>query len=72
MMKPIHDRMPVILEPNDWELWLDRGIDESEALKPLLKPFDEKAMKAYEVSTFVNSPVNNTAQCIEPRSNALF
>ena len=72
MMKPIHDRMPVILEPKDWELWLDANIHESEALMPLLKPFDEKAMQAYEVSTFVNSPANNTAQCIEPKRNALF
>ena len=72
IMKPIHDRMPVILESKDWELWLDANIDKSEALMPLLKPFDEKAMQAYEVSTFVNSPANNTEQCITPQRNALF
>ena len=72
IMKPIHDRMPVILEPKDWELWLDANIQESEALTPLLKSFDANAMQAFEVSTFVNSPANNTEQCIEPRRNALF
>lgn len=72
MMKPIHDRMPVILEPKDWQLWLDTDIHESEALTPLLKPFSDEAMQAYEVSTFVNSPANNTAQCIEPRNTGLF
>jgi len=72
MMKQIHDRMPVILDPKDWELWLDADIHESEALIPLLRPFDEKTMQAYEVSTLVNSPANNTEQCIEPRKNALF
>ena len=39
MMKPIHDRMPVILEPKDWELWLDTGIHESEALNAASKAF---------------------------------
>lgn len=72
MMKPIHDRMPVILEPKDWELWLDTNIHESEALMPLLKPLEAKAMQAYEVSTFVNSPANNTEKCIAPKRNALF
>lgn len=72
MMKPLHDRMPVILESKDWQLWLDAEIQESEVLTPLLKPFSEKAMQAYEVSTFVNSPTNNTKQCIEPQKNTLF
>lgn len=71
-MKLIHDRMPVILSPKDWELWLDSSIQESEALTPLLIPSDHLKMDAYEVSTLVNSPANNTQACIEPKKNALF
>lgn len=72
LMLPIHDRMPVILEPQDWELWLAPNVQEYEVIQPLLKPFDPNKMDAYEVSTFVNSPANNSKQCIEPRSNSLF
>ena len=63
-MAPIHDRMPVILEPQVWSLWLDRDVGELEALKPLLVPYDEKKMEAYAVSTLVNSPANDSQACI--------
>ena len=72
IMKPIHDRMPVILEPEDWAIWLDKGIKESEALTPLLQPFSDSSMDAYEVSTFVNTPANNTEKCITPMKSQLF
>jgi len=72
MMKPIHDRMPVILEPEDWDLWLDKEIKESEVLIPLLQPFSSDHMDAYKVSTFVNTPANNSEQCIQPMKNELF
>jgi len=66
VMAPIHDRMPVILEPQVWSLWLDRDVGELEALKPLLVPYDEKKMEAYAVSTLVNSPANDSQACIHP------
>ena len=71
MMKSIHDRMPVILKPEDWALWLDPNVDEAEAVQPLLVPYENELMQFYEVSTYVNSPVNNDAECIKPMRNAL-
>jgi putative SOS response-associated peptidase YedK len=62
-MKPIHDRMPVIIEPKEWKLWLDPDVDEPEAVQPLLVPYDG-AMHTKEVSTYVNSPAHNDSVCI--------
>jgi len=66
LMRPIHDRMPVILEPENWKLWLDTEVQEEEVLQPLLNPYDPEKMDAYEVSTYVNSPVHNDRKAIEP------
>jgi putative SOS response-associated peptidase YedK len=58
--------MPVILEPTGYALWLDPGIEKSEQLQPLLRPYSSEAMVAYPVSTRVNNPSNDTPECIEP------
>ncbi len=63
--------MPVILQPDDWALWLDPDVNEQEAVQPLLVPCESDLMQFYEVSTYVNSPVNNDAECIKPMRNAL-
>ncbi|WP_460923032.1 SOS response-associated peptidase [Pontibacter brevis] len=63
LVKPIHDRMPVILSPEAEELWLDEH-ETQEDLLSLLKPFDAELMKAYAVSTLVNSPMNNVPEVI--------
>ena len=65
---PIHDRMPVILHPEDYEMWLDPDFDEREPLTTLLKPFPAEAMEAYPVSRRVNRPANNDPGVIEPAS----
>jgi putative SOS response-associated peptidase YedK len=62
---PIHNRMPVILHPEDYALWLDPGFDEKEPLTTLLKPYSAEAMEAYPVSRRANSPSNNEPSCIE-------
>jgi len=66
LMRSVHDRMPVILPPRDHDLWLDRGIRQSELFLPLLRPFPSEAMMAHPVSRRVNSPENDDPQCIEP------
>ena len=66
LMKPIHNRMPVILPEKAEDLWLDPKIDNIPTLRSLLRPYPEDEMEAYEVSTFVNSPRNNTPECIAP------
>jgi putative SOS response-associated peptidase YedK len=65
VVAPIHNRMPVILHPEDYALWLDPDFDEKEPLTTLLKPYPSEAMEAYPVSRRVNSPSNNEPSIIE-------
>jgi putative SOS response-associated peptidase YedK len=65
VVAPIHNRMPVILRPEDYDLWLDPDFDEKELLTSLLKPYPAEAMEAYPVSRRVNRPSNNEPSCIE-------
>lgn len=64
-MKPIHDRMPVILPKEAEQMWLDRSVEDKAALKQLLVPFDPNKLAAYEVSSLVNSPKNDSEACIK-------
>jgi putative SOS response-associated peptidase YedK len=66
LMAPIHDRMPVIVHPSDYGLWLDPAVTEPVRLQPLLRPYPAEELDAYPVSTFVNPPANDEARCIEP------
>lgn len=65
-VRPVHERMPVIIEPADYAQWLDPQRQLPEAVLDLLRPYPAAAMMAYPVSTYVNSPAQNNAQCIEP------
>lgn len=65
LMAPIHDRMPVILEPADFGMWLEPGAHPDEALH-LLRPYPAAKMKAYPVSTAVNNPRHDMPECIQP------
>jgi putative SOS response-associated peptidase YedK len=66
LLAPYHDRMPVILRPEDYEAWLDVGARRPELLTPLLRPFPHAEMAAYPVSAVVNSPLNDGPRCVEP------
>jgi putative SOS response-associated peptidase YedK len=66
VLRPIHDRMPVILPPEAWPLWLDPAERERERLQPLLVPYPAAAMMAYPVGLAVNSPRRDDPSCIEP------
>ena len=61
----IHDRMPVILRPEDEKTWLDNSINDVNLLDDLLKPLPEELLEAYEVSNLVNSPKNNSPNLIQ-------
>jgi putative SOS response-associated peptidase YedK len=65
LMKDIHDRMPAILKPDDEKIWLDPSISDLDYLYQFLKPLDENLMDAYEVSSLVNSPKNNSIDLIK-------
>jgi len=66
LLKPVHDRMPVILTKEAESLWLDPAIQDPDKLLPLLKPYPAEEMEAYPVSTKVNSPANEGPACIVP------
>jgi putative SOS response-associated peptidase YedK len=68
LTRPIHDRMPVILNAADYDLWLDPQFQNSGPLRELLCPFDVQAMRADPVDTYVNSPRNDDRQCIQAAS----
>ncbi len=66
LLKPIHDRMPVILTRQAEAIWLDPTIQDPAQLLPLLTPYPAHEMTAYAVSTKLNNPTNDSAECIEP------
>ena len=59
----VHDRMPVILDRDGYDLWLDPGMRDVGAVSDLLKPCDARLMRGYPVSSRVNSVVNDDAAC---------
>ena len=65
LMEPIHNRMPVLVDPLDYGMWLDpeTALDQ---LNHLLRPYDPERMAAYPVSTAVNRPANDSAELIQP------
>jgi len=65
LIEPIHNRMPVILAPDDYDRWLDPAVEQPEMVGPLLRPFGSDPMEAYPVSTHVNSPTRDDPKCIE-------
>jgi len=66
VMEPIHHRMPVILDPKQYNEWLDSTLYGTEQLKALLKPFPPEEMEAYPISPLVNNPRNDSPLCIQP------
>jgi len=62
----VHDRMPVILDPDSYDLWLDPGMQNVAAASELLKPYDARIMRCYPVSTRINSVANDGEGCSEP------
>jgi putative SOS response-associated peptidase YedK len=66
LVKPVHERMPVILAPADFDRWLDPKAAKGPELQGLLRPYPAEAMTAYPVDTRVNSPKHNEAACIAP------
>ena len=66
LLRPIHARMPVIVAPGDFDLWLDPELAMPELLAPLLRPFDPAAMAARAVSRHVNNVRNDDPACLEP------
>ena len=63
---PVHDRMPVILDPDNYDLWLDPGMTDTAAVLEMVRPFDARRMRSYLVSARVNQVQNDDAECSTP------
>jgi putative SOS response-associated peptidase YedK len=66
LLRNVHDRMPVILHPADYERWLDPDNQTGKNLDKLLCPFPAEEMQSFPVSTHVNNPRNDDPRCVEP------
>ncbi len=64
VLRPIHNRMPVILPPDAYAVWLDPAMRDVERIQALLTPYPAEAMVAYPVSPRVNNPAHDAPECI--------
>jgi putative SOS response-associated peptidase YedK len=62
----VHDRMPVILDPDSYDFWLDPWMKDVGAASELLKPYDARLMRCYPVSTRINHVANDDEACSAP------
>jgi putative SOS response-associated peptidase YedK len=62
----VHDRMPVILNPDSYDSWLDPGMTKVEGVTDLLRPYDAQRMRCYAVGTRVNHVANDDEECSAP------
>lgn len=72
LLRPVHERMPVILPPELEEFWLDTDVTDSAALTDVLSPYPDASMEYYEVSTLVNKAANGGPDLIVPVGQDLF
>jgi putative SOS response-associated peptidase YedK len=70
LLKPIHERMPVIVKPKDYDVWLDPIVERTDVLAPIFEPFAFNQMVATAVSTAVNKPSVDSDICIQPLNSA--
>jgi len=68
---PVNDRMPVILDPDSCDLWLDPGMQNVAEASELLKPCDARLMRCYPVSTRINQVANDDEECPRPVESML-
>jgi len=66
LVQELHDRMPLILATEDYDLWLDPKVKDPKHLKPLVRPYTSGAMKKFPVSQRVNKATYDAADCVEP------
>lgn len=66
LLAPIHNRMPVILEPENYDEWLDRYSQKADPLLHLMRAFPGALMTYTPVSSYVNSPHNDGPACVAP------
>jgi putative SOS response-associated peptidase YedK len=65
-LRPIHERMPVIVPPEGFDLWLDGATVDATTASALIAPAPEGLLEAYEISTAVNRTANDNPKLLEP------
>lgn len=70
ILRPVHDRMPVIIAPGDYQLWLDTEMVTTGKLMPLLRPYPAQEMTAHPVGLGVNNPRSDNADLVAPIINS--
>jgi putative SOS response-associated peptidase YedK len=65
-MQELHDRMPVIVSPQSYSLWLDPLVGEPDRIAPLLEPYPTEAMRMHPISREVNNPANDSPSVVRP------
>jgi len=71
LMAGIHDRMPVIIRPDDYSAWIDTILTDVTKIQAMAQPYPERFMEAYPVNRKVNSPKNDSPDLIEPTQESL-
>jgi putative SOS response-associated peptidase YedK len=66
LLAEVHDRMPVILRRDNYNLWLDPGFKDVKSLAEFLAPFDASLMRSFPVSTRINAVANDDPDCVVP------
>lgn len=66
LMEPIHERMPVIVAPQDYAQWLDPANQDTETLMRFVLPYAAERMEGWPVGTKVNQPENDAPGLLEP------
>jgi len=66
VMKPIHERMPAIIAPAHYDLWLDQRMTEKDEIMGYLNTAPSSSLKFYPISPWVNSPQHDDERCIQP------
>ena len=66
LVMKIHERMPLILNHKEQDLWLNNDTEDLDSIRGLMMPYRGNDLETYAVSTYVNDPSNEGARCIEP------
>jgi putative SOS response-associated peptidase YedK len=69
VVAPVHDRMPVIIKPENYNLWMSSTTKDTQLLKKLLSPYSSDEMQTHAVTSKMNTPKFNTNDCIAPLAN---
>ncbi len=71
LLRKYHHRMAVMLQPEDYDIWIDPELNDLEPLLELLKPYPTELLEAFPVNKTVNKATNESSECIQPAEQSL-